>query len=255
MPPTPSWWRWREIRWPPRPTTGRATPARSSNRLGAHLSGVQERLRAAELARAAESARADEAKRTAEAAEARARAEGRSRRLTAALAASILITATLVGFGWTWAERGRAARVVAVNTALTEARLLQDQARLAPPEDRSRWAEALSAAKRAEGLLAGSNEPALARRVEELRGQIEADRQRAEATRKLVAQLEAVRGDLAEHDKADRADREYAQAFLAYGLDLDSVAPKQAGESLSGSPATAEIAAAIDEWCASAGSI
>src|SRR5262249_50256856 len=52
--------------------------------LSSHQAGVQDRLRAAELARAAASARAEEARRTAAAAEARARAERRARRTTAA---------------------------------------------------------------------------------------------------------------------------------------------------------------------------
>jgi hypothetical protein len=106
--------------------------------------------------------------------------ERRKRYVTLALAASILLTATLEGFGWIWAERGRTARAGAVDAAL---------------------AEALSAAKRAEGLLAGSDEPALSRRVEEMNAQIDADRRRAEAIRKLVADLETVRANLAEHSE------------------------------------------------------
>ena len=51
-----------------------------ASRLTAHLLGVQDRLRAAELARGAEAARAEAATCVAEAAEARARAERRSRR-------------------------------------------------------------------------------------------------------------------------------------------------------------------------------
>ena len=46
-----------------------------ARRLTAHLAGVQERLRAAELGRAAEEARAKEAEATAEAAQAKAAAE------------------------------------------------------------------------------------------------------------------------------------------------------------------------------------
>jgi serine/threonine-protein kinase len=220
------------------------------DRLSAYQAGVQARVRAAEMASVEAQARAEEEAKRRVLADRLSIEERRKRYVTLALAASILLTATLVGFGWIWAERGRAARAAAVDTALAEARLLQGQARLAPPEDSSSWAEALSAVKRAEGLLAGSNEPALSRRVEEMKGQIEADRRRADAIRKLVADLETVRADRAEHFEADRADREYAKAFLAYGLDLDSVDPKRASDKLAGTPATAEIAAAIDDWCA-----
>ncbi len=220
------------------------------DRLLAYQAGVVARVRAAEMASVEAQARAEEEAKKRVLADRLSIEERRKRYVTLALAASVLLTATLAGFGWIWAERGCAARAGAVETALAEARLLQGQARIAPFEDSSRWAEAISAVKRAEGLLAGSNEPALSRRVEEIKGQIEADRRRAEAIRKLVADLEAVRGDLAEHLEAARADREYARAFLAFGLDLDSVDPKQASDKLGGTSATAEIAAAIDDWCA-----
>ena len=95
----PNWWRWPATCSRPRPFDRPRDAGLVLARLGAHLSGVQERLRAAELARAAESARAEEAKRTAEAAEARARSERRARRLTMALAASILGFATVGGLG------------------------------------------------------------------------------------------------------------------------------------------------------------
>ena len=199
------------------------------DRLLAYQAGVVARVRAAEMASVEAQARAEEEAKRRVLADRLSIEERRKRYVTLALAASVLLTATLAGFGWIWAERGRAARAGAVETALAEARLLQGQARIAPFEDSSRWAEAISAVKRAEGLLAGSNEPALSRRVEEIKGQIEADRRRAEAIRALVADLEAVRGDLAEHLEAARADREYARAFLAFGLDLDSVRP-QAGK-------------------------
>ena len=220
------------------------------HRLLAYQAGVVARVRAAEMASVEAQARAEE--------EAKRRGAGGSA-LHRGTAQTICHTGAgrlglahgnARGIRLDLGGRGRAARAGAVETALAEARLLQGQARIAPFEDSLRWAEAISAVKRAEGLLAGSNEPALSRRMEEIKGQIEADRRRAEAIRALVADLEAVRGDLAEHLEAARADREYARAFLAFGLDLDSVDPKQASDKLGGTSATAEIAAAIDDWCA-----
>ena len=73
-------------------------------RLTAYLAGVQERLREAELARAAESARAQEA-------EAKVAAERRARRLTGALAATVLLAGVLGGAGWRWVELQRVERV------------------------------------------------------------------------------------------------------------------------------------------------
>jgi serine/threonine-protein kinase len=218
-------------------------------RVTAHLAGVQERLRAAELARVEAQARAEEESKRRVLADRLSLEERRKRRVSLALAASVLLTAALAGGGWVWVERGRAARRAAIDTALAEARRLHVQARQAPPEDRARWAEAVAVVQRAEGLLAGADEPAWARRVDELKGQIEADRQAAEAERKLLADLEAVRGNRAENYDAKQADREYAEAFRAFGLDLDATDPKQAAAKLAGRPSTAEVAAAIDEWC------
>jgi WD40 repeat protein/tRNA A-37 threonylcarbamoyl transferase component Bud32 len=82
------------------------------SRLSSYLAGVQERLRAAELSRAAESARAEEAQRTAAAAEGQAKAERRARRMTSALAASILALVGLGGGGLAWFQ-GRHARQLA----------------------------------------------------------------------------------------------------------------------------------------------
>jgi serine/threonine-protein kinase len=65
----------------------------------AYLGGMQQRLRAAELARAAEAARAEAAQATAAAAEARAAAERRARRLTAGLAAAVLGLVAIGGGG------------------------------------------------------------------------------------------------------------------------------------------------------------
>ena len=75
-----------------------------AGRMTAYLAGVQERLREAELSRAAESARAQEA-------EAKVSAERRARRLTAALAATVLLAGVLGGAGWRWVELQRLERV------------------------------------------------------------------------------------------------------------------------------------------------
>src|SRR5262249_22287852 len=64
-----------------------------ASRLTAHLGAVQEKLRSSELARVEASARAEEAQHTAVAAQARVRAERKGRRLTMALAASVLAVA------------------------------------------------------------------------------------------------------------------------------------------------------------------
>jgi serine/threonine-protein kinase len=157
----------------------------------AYLSGVQERLRAAERARAAEEARGEEARATAAAAEraraaeesraeearaaaiasdGRARAERRARRMTVGLAASVLFAGALGAAGWTWVERDRVARVATrsaqVNTALQEATGLRGQAQGAAVGDLVPWTKALAAADKARDLLEPGLDSALRRQVD-----------------------------------------------------------------------------------------
>jgi serine/threonine protein kinase/tetratricopeptide (TPR) repeat protein len=90
-----------------RPANGRAV----ADGVTAYLDGVQERLRAAELARAAETARAEEATRTADEATERARAERRARRIQVVAASLLLLVFSggIIGtsFGLYRAERAR----------------------------------------------------------------------------------------------------------------------------------------------------
>jgi tetratricopeptide (TPR) repeat protein/precorrin-6B methylase 2 len=230
------------------------------DRLTLHFAGVQEKLRATELAHAAESARAEEAKRTAEAAEARALAEGRARRLTLALAASIMGLFAVGGGGYAWVvgqKAERSARVGrAVDEALADAARLRGEARSAPEGETSHWGEALGAARRADELARqGDVDDAILRRIAATMTAIDADRADAEARaaqvradRDLLTRLEVIRGDRSEHDDVKRTDAEYAEAFRRAGLDLDAVAPAEAGRWLAGRSDPAELVGYLDDW-------
>ena len=87
--------------------------------MNSYLAGVQERLRVAELARVEAQARAAE--------------ERKRRRVTMALAGSVLVIAGLAGGGWTYLARQRQERAVRFNRALgeTEARVRRGEARRA----------------------------------------------------------------------------------------------------------------------------
>ena len=131
-------------------------------RMTAYLTGVQERLRKAELARVEELAR---------------------RRLTLAVAASIVGIVILAGGGWVYLQQLRAGRRAAtervVIQALDEATLLWGQARSAAVGDLSPWSTALNAAKKAEGLLAaGEGGPELQDRVRTLLAALEQGQRR-----------------------------------------------------------------------------
>ena len=77
-----------------------------ARRMTAYLAGVQERLKAAELARVEAQTRADEA-------QVRAAVERSRRRRTVALAASVLVIAGLISGGWAYLARQRQERMVA----------------------------------------------------------------------------------------------------------------------------------------------
>ncbi len=223
--PTRSWSPWPATPWPPRPTTGLATPGRSSTGSRCISPGVQEKLRAAELAHAAESARAEEAKRTAEAAEARALAEGRARRLTLALAASIVGLFAVGGGGYAWDQRQKAERSArtarAVDEALADAARLRGEARSRP------WARRAAGARpwpRRVGPMtwpgrvtpptrSSGGSPSMTAGIADEQVDAEARAGQAQADRDLLARLEAVRGDRSEHNDAKRTDAEYAEAF------------------------------------------
>ena len=222
-------------------------------RLRGYLDSIEQRLRDAELERAAEAARAEQARRTAS-------VERRARRLTAALAAAIVGMLALGGGGYGWIQHQhaeqRARTAAAVNEALAEAERLRAEAQVAPPDEVGEWGEALSAARRAESLLAQGETDATTRaRVTALlalidRQQVEArDRSsRLAADRALLAHLESVRGDRAVHNDLKRADTEYAAAFRKAGLDFMSVGPSQAVQWIAARSEPVELAGYLDDW-------
>jgi Protein kinase domain len=148
-------------------------------------------------------------------------------------AAAVVLLVTLVfagGTGLWWAQK-RAAAEREVSLALQEATRLQGQ---------GQWLEALSAARRAEGLLAGGVSGELQERVRERRADLE-----------MVARLEDIR--LLSTDKDGRfdpafRDRAYAQAFHEYGIDVSTLDPLLAAEQMHAKTVCIELAAALDDW-------
>jgi tetratricopeptide (TPR) repeat protein len=120
-----------------------------------------------------------------------------------------------------------------VQLALQEATRLQEQAK---------WPEALSAARRAEGLLAGGlvNDE-LRQRVRDLLTDLE-----------MVARLEDIRLQTSASAEGNfdfaQADRAYAQAFREFGIDVARLAPHEAAERLRMKRIRVELAAALDDW-------
>jgi len=216
-----------------------------AEQLTAYQHAVEERLRQAELARAAEEARTVEARAT-------AAQERKARRMTLALAASVLMTVLLGGGGWLWLQGQRAARLaennLAVNEALSQATRLREQARTA----QARTALALTArareqARRAEALVeSGPADAALAEQVRGLLAELDAD----EKDRQLLVALDATHLIQYDIDAWEREVSQYREAFRAYGMPAGEGEATDAAERLAKRPAAVrEVAlAALDEW-------
>ena len=146
--------------------------------------------------------------------------------------AGLVLVATLsvAGSGLWWAQK-RAAAEREVNLALEDAARLQGQ---------GQWPEALSAARRAEGLLAGG-----------VRGDLQERVRRRRADLEMVARLEEV--GLLESDQEGNVgpaarNVAYAQAFREYGIDAASLEPSVVAERLRTTSVGVELAAALDDW-------
>jgi serine/threonine-protein kinase len=218
-----------------------------ARKLTAYRAGVQERLRAAELARVAQEAKAEEARRTALAAEARARAERRARRLTAGLAASLLAMTTLGGLTLTYLLHLAQARAAAVDRLLGRASTLLDQAR-AGPDDPAGWRKALEATQQVEDAPGGLAAQARLR-LAPIRADAEIGLRAAEQDVTLRQALVAVRANEQEGGP-EALDASYAAAFRAAELDLDVLGVAEATARLRRRPEATviELVAYLDHW-------
>jgi serine/threonine-protein kinase len=149
-----------------------------TRRVTAYLAGVQERLRAAELARVEAQTRAAE--------------ERKRRRVTVALAASVLVTAGVIGGGWAYLARQQLQRAARLDLALREAEVLRDEAARAG-DDLARWLAARDAAHAAERLLADARDAATRYRVTALVQHVSEAAQAAENDQQLLAKLVDIR--------------------------------------------------------------
>jgi serine/threonine-protein kinase len=210
--------------------------------LSAHLVGVQERLKVAELARVR--------------AESRAAGERKRRLLMAGLAASLLALAALVGGGGLWLTWQRAARLELADReatlAIQEVALLLGRARAAPEGELTPWVEATRASRQAEASLARPEiGPELRREIQDLVARVARERDQAEARskdRRMVQRLIAIHADMALHLDFVRADREYAAAFQDYRIDVDRLQPADVGAHIAAAPIVVELVDALDQW-------
>jgi serine/threonine-protein kinase len=206
-----------------------------ARRISAYQSGVQERLRTAEVARAEAQARAAE--------------ERKRRHVTVALAASVLITAAVLGGGWAYLAREQLRRAAQLDLALREAEVLRDEAERAS-DDLARWLAARDAAHAAERLLADARDAATRQRLTALVQQVTEAARAAEADQKLLAKLVDIRSAEADDPDGSVSDAAYADAFREAGIDMATLPPAEAGAKIKARPASVglALAASLDDW-------
>jgi serine/threonine-protein kinase len=214
----------------------------------AHVSGVQERLRASELARVE--------------AAAQVQAERMQRRFRMTLAGAVLIAVLVGGGSWIAFRTIRGARIAetdrTVGAALTHAETLLAEARREGIADLDAWTRAVSAAEKAEDLLSGRvARPGLEARVD---GVLATANREAAAVRtrvERIAQGRAMLDALEEARLQGAAIRDDGlaitaeiQAFRESRIDPGPHRP----EELAAFAATADrgdrerIAAVLDDW-------
>ncbi len=206
-----------------------------SARITAYLSGVQDRLRKADLARVEAQARAEE--------------ERKRRRITVALAASVLLTACVVGGGWSYLARQQQRRAAQVDLALREAELRRDDAERTG-DDLTRWLAARDAAQAVVSLVADARDAATRDRVTALLQQVEQEARRAEDDQKLLDKLVDIRSTEADDGDGSDSDVAYGDAFRGAGIDVDKLAPAEVGACIKKRPASVALAlaGALDDW-------
>jgi serine/threonine protein kinase/tetratricopeptide (TPR) repeat protein len=213
-------------------------------RIDAYQTGVQERLRQAEIARAEEKARALEATK-------RVRVERDRLRLTIALAVSVLGLVVLGGALAFWAVQQRQNRLTAAEALLARVQTLHDQAK-ARGSNPVEWREALAAADQA---LAGTGDLANSppgRRLAAMRVAIAEDEKQAERDNRLMTDLANFRARRWLPNSLSNAGPEsgYVEAFQQFGLDLEATPVDQAVVRLKSLPEASrrEVVEFLDDW-------
>jgi tetratricopeptide (TPR) repeat protein len=164
------------------------------------------------------------------------------RQKTGLVIASVLTLALLVVLGVVagsigWAVRDRATRQAAieveVDVALNEAARLQAQ---------RKYAEALSAALRAEAILSAGSSQELQKRAGDLRKDLQMVL-RLESTR-----LEGARSNADGNVDFAHEDREYGQVFRQFGMDALVLGPQEIADHGRATTIRLELASALDDW-------
>jgi len=198
--------------------------------------------------------RAHEASLAAAQAQAIASGERRARRLTLALASTLLV-ATLIGVGgWLWiSAQGDARRqqeTQQVAAAIESASMKLGQARAAPRGDSAPWAEALAAGEHLTRLLEPTTlDPETRRRAEAFLRELA----QGDADRRVVEKLEEVVIVGATHNDRESwewMERSLREAFKTYGIDLENHSKTEIADLIKQSRIAVKLTDVLELWIA-----
>ena len=204
--------------------------------LSGYLSGVQERLKHAELASVEAMAKAFQ--------------EQTRRRLVVGLATAIvMLMATLAGAG-SLALWNRQRRSAEFDGALRDVEVRKAEAETAG-DDPAKWATAREAARRIEQILDDARDGAARAHVVALVAVVKRKAGEPATDRKLIDQLAEIR-DTLDEVPYEQSEGAYAAAFLAARLVIDGQSPEETGSLIARRPSRVAVAvtAALDRWAA-----
>jgi serine/threonine protein kinase/Flp pilus assembly protein TadD len=165
----------------------------------------------------------------------RLRKWARRHRQTVWAAAVVLLVVSIVGGrSWLWWSQKRATAEEEARTALREAAGLRQE---------EKWPEALSAVRRARGILAGVGaDPGLHKQVDELGKDLEM----AGRLQEISLWMETAVRD--EHLDWEEGDAAYAAAFQEYALEAEGLDPLAVAERIRARSIRPQLVGALDMW-------
>jgi serine/threonine-protein kinase len=218
-----------------------------AERVAAYRTGVEERLRRAELERAQAQVQAQE--------------ERKRRRLAVALIGTVLLLVLAGSLALWWRQHQEALADEAVARALAEGQFLLQQAR-DDPFDPSRLQAALGAGRKASEVAHTGASARMRHQADEFLAQMEDEERAARKDRQLLVELMQeqwgyLKGRSVRDDRSPtvaladaRTDAQFATAFRQWGLDMDTTPTAEAAAQLQARPAKVveEVVAALDDW-------
>ena len=227
----------------PAPQARPQTAGELAERIQRFLAAIEERAREAQV----------------EAAEARVKAaeERKARRLTLALAGTVVVFLLAAGGGLLWVREEQRARAGELQVRIDEAR-----AQVGELQASGRLEEAVEAARGALALVEGEDTDAAqreqaARLLAQAEGQLALQREearRVESNRALLARLTELRSRQSGYTASisgltrEGLDGDFAAAFAEAGIELDAADPVVALEQVRRRGLAADLALALDDW-------